>query len=277
MLCRRLTACAPRFLLVASLCLLHASLLSTGAQAQEPNAESHLDEEARAIFQAGRIAYDQGRFQAALEHFERAYELSGRPELLYNIGTSADRLRMDERALEVFVAYLEALPNAPNAAVVRARIEVLQAEVERDRVAAEAEQANEGATSDESMVGETTVREAAATPAAPSQEAEGPRTLATSFIIAGSILAAGGIGSGIWWLDRQNALDQCSGDRCTNTASIESERDWAARLTLGLAAFGVGGIVTGLLLLPTDAADEGAQASLHCLPTGPGLLCAGQF
>lgn len=267
--------CSLRLLVILGLCLGQATVLGSTAQAQEPSAESHLDEEARAIFQAGRIAYDQGRFQAALEHFERAYELSGRPELLYNIGTSADRLRMDERALEVFVAYLAALPNAPNAAVVRARIEVLQAEVDRDRVAAAAEAEAESQSVEDAEVEATAPIETTTTEAPP--PADGPRTLATSFIIAGSILAAGGIGSGIWWLDRQNALDQCGGDRCTNADSIEGERDWAARLTLGLAAFGVGGIITGLLLLPSDDGDNATEATLRCLPTGPGVSCVGRF
>lgn len=93
------------------------------AAAQDP--ASFHDQEARALFEAGRTAFRAGRFDAALKHFEGAYELSERPELLYNIGSAADRLRMDARALEAFEQYLEAVPDAPNREEVQSRIRVL--------------------------------------------------------------------------------------------------------------------------------------------------------
>jgi len=98
------------------------------ARAQERGAE---DDQARALYEAGRIAFDAGRFDQALEHFEQSYELSERPALLYNIGTTADRLRRNEDALEAFEAYLEAMPEASNRASVEARISVLRGVVER--------------------------------------------------------------------------------------------------------------------------------------------------
>lgn len=96
----------------------------------EPN-----DEEARLLFQAGRQAYDQGRFEDALQRFEQAYELSRRPALLYNIGQAADRLRHDAQALEAFEHYLEATgEDAPHRRAVTARIEVLRRQLEAERV-----------------------------------------------------------------------------------------------------------------------------------------------
>ncbi len=68
------------------------------------------EEEARALFMAGRAAYDGGRYEAALERFQEAYELSGRPELLYNIGQTADRLRQDAVALDAFRRFLADTP-----------------------------------------------------------------------------------------------------------------------------------------------------------------------
>jgi len=70
------------------------------------------DVAAREQFEAGRIAYEGGDYEAALGHFEAAYKRSGRPRLLYNIGLAADRVRENERALEAFRAYLAALPDA---------------------------------------------------------------------------------------------------------------------------------------------------------------------
>lgn len=106
------------------------------AAAQPPSAapsEASQDEEARALFQAGRLAFQGGRFEDALRHFQRAYELSERAPLLFNIGSAADRLRRNELALDAFRRYVEALPDAPNRSQVLARIEVLEREVEREQ------------------------------------------------------------------------------------------------------------------------------------------------
>ena len=96
------------------------------AQTASTPADQGEDNEARALFEAGQVAFSEGRFENALEYFERAYELSQRPALLYNIGSSADRLRQDARALEAFEAYLVAMPDADNRQHVEARMAVLR-------------------------------------------------------------------------------------------------------------------------------------------------------
>jgi len=62
----------------------------------------------------------------ALKYFEEAYELSKRPELLYNIATTADRLRRDEAALSAYRQYLLELPEANNRGAVETRIATLE-------------------------------------------------------------------------------------------------------------------------------------------------------
>lgn len=84
------------------------------------------DDEARGLFQAGSVAYEQGRFENALAYFRQAYALSGRAVLLYNIAMAAERLRRDDEALEAFRAYLEATPDAPQRASIEARIAVIE-------------------------------------------------------------------------------------------------------------------------------------------------------
>jgi hypothetical protein len=122
--------------------------LTTGAAGQRrdprstPTDDLARDQEARALFEAGRVAFDHGRFEDALGHFRRAHELSGRPQLLYNIGAAADKLRLDEVALEAFRGYLTSVPSARNRAEVEARIAVLERTVARQReLAAAAETA----------------------------------------------------------------------------------------------------------------------------------------
>lgn len=87
-------------------------------------------DEARIAFEAGRDAFDAGRYPLALESFERAYELTEHPDILYNIAHTAERLRRDERALSAFEGYLEANPDSPERAAIEARMVILRRAIE---------------------------------------------------------------------------------------------------------------------------------------------------
>jgi tetratricopeptide (TPR) repeat protein len=109
-------------------CCLVARLLTLPSVLAAQDAPLSADDlEARNLFAAGQTAFEAGRFERALEYFERAYELSHRPGLLYNVGVAADRLRNDQRALEAFEAYLAsgAVEEAQRPAV-EARVEALR-------------------------------------------------------------------------------------------------------------------------------------------------------
>lgn len=112
------------FSLVA-LVLVHSTVAAQSKRGAT-SAASADDEVARGLFQAGKAAYQAGKYSDALSFFEQAYARSGRPELLFNIGQAADRLRQDEKALEVFRAYLTQVPAAANRAEVEARIAQLE-------------------------------------------------------------------------------------------------------------------------------------------------------
>jgi hypothetical protein len=113
-------------------CVLVASSSFSHAQAQEDETL----ELARQAFEAGRVAYEGGRFEEALAQFEEAHRLTGDPDMLYNIGTVADRLRRDELALSSYRGYLAQRPDARDRAQIEARIAVLDVEIaarERER------------------------------------------------------------------------------------------------------------------------------------------------
>jgi tetratricopeptide (TPR) repeat protein len=103
--------------------VLVGAVSATGARAA---AQTSTDERAHAAFEAGHAAYAAGRYDDALTNFRRAYDLSRRPELLYNVGLAADRLRHDDEALGAFEAYLDAVPEAANRAEVEARVRALR-------------------------------------------------------------------------------------------------------------------------------------------------------
>lgn len=98
-------------------------------RAQDATTQAQRDAEARQLFEAGRLAFDDARYEDALLRFRDAHRMSGRPELLYNIGQCLDRLRRDSEAAETFEQYLAASPDAPNRHEVQQRLEILHAAI----------------------------------------------------------------------------------------------------------------------------------------------------
>ncbi len=91
------------------------------------------DAEARGLFLAGQAAYSEARYADALRHFQRSYELSGRPDLLYNVAQAADRLRRDDIAIAAFEAYLHFSPTAERRREVESRLAILRARIGEPR------------------------------------------------------------------------------------------------------------------------------------------------
>jgi tetratricopeptide (TPR) repeat protein len=86
------------------------------------------DDEGRRVHEAATEAYRVGQYQAAMELFREAYELSGRPQLLFNIAMSAEHIRRDEEALAAYRAFLasEHESVAERRRAIEARIVVLE-------------------------------------------------------------------------------------------------------------------------------------------------------
>lgn len=126
----RASALALGMLVLGAVC---AAPEQASAQLMPPDStdEELAEAEARALFNAAVAAYDAGRYEDALDSFERAYERSQRPALLYNMGQCYDRLRRDEEAVDAFERYLAAMPGADNRAQVEQRIRALREGIAR--------------------------------------------------------------------------------------------------------------------------------------------------
>lgn len=94
-------------------------------------AQEDPDEEARSLYNAGASAFQDGRFEVALERWEEAYALRPLPALRYNLATAHDRLGQLEQARTEYRAYLEALPDAENANYVERRLTVIEEMIAR--------------------------------------------------------------------------------------------------------------------------------------------------
>lgn len=125
-----------RLALAATLAVAADLLSVCGAAHAQATAEPPQEDVAKALFEAGKTAFDAGQYEEALDSWLRAYRYSERPQLLYNLGLAADRLRRDEDALGYYERYLRELPDAENRVEARNRIAALRrARTERERAA----------------------------------------------------------------------------------------------------------------------------------------------
>lgn len=203
-----------------------------------------LEEEARGLFHAGSAAYDRADYEVALDYFQRAYELSHRPLLLFNIGHTAERAREDARAVEAFEAYLRAAPDAENRPNVEARIARLRRQI-----------------------AEAGARPPSPAPA-PAPADEGPGAGPWVLVISGAVLAIGGavmLGASTVPADAVSSAPE-------GTPWVDVAGDYDAALYL--SAFGFVGIGVGAALALGGvvwlAAGGGAGADAVALGIGPG-------
>jgi tetratricopeptide (TPR) repeat protein len=99
-----------------------ALAVATGAAAQTD--EPPVNDEARTAFREAAQRYNAGEFERAAELFEQAYELSHRPNMLFNIA-QAYRLAgpgQCRKAYEFYDRYLREVPNPPNRSEVEERL-----------------------------------------------------------------------------------------------------------------------------------------------------------
>lgn len=216
------------------------------------------DSEARSRFEAGRAAMAAGRTEDALADFRRAYELSHRPALLYNIGVAADRLRHDDEALEAFEAYLAAMPaeEITNRAEVESRLVVL-----RETIASRTR-------------GEDTREEDTRSDAPPATSA-GVSVPGVALLVSGGVLAIGGaVLLGVGASERARVANATMGAPWSDYAG---SAEIAPILEgSGGAALGVGAAlaVTGAVLLAVDGPHESQVA---VLPFGAGAQVVGRW
>lgn len=233
-------------------------------------ADDGLSDEARREVSAARAHYAAGRDREALSSFERAYKLSKRPELLYNIGVVADRMRADARAVRAYEAFIAALPDAPEAAVAEVRSEALREGLLRRE------------HEDETLEPRAAARAPAPVIEREPASAEKPDLVGPRAVLAtGVVLIAGAGGALGWYFNRQNDYDSCekaltADPPCTNLDDIKVQRNAAIAVTIASGVVGIGLTTAGAVWLAQR------RSALHALvPWGSqraaGLSLRGAF
>jgi tetratricopeptide (TPR) repeat protein len=246
---------------------LSAMLVAPAAlQAQAQTATELRDHEARALFEAGRSAYGDHRYADALVEFQRAYERSRRPELLYNIGLAAMELGKDEEALAALRQFVKEVPGASNAEAARLRIELLETRLQ---------QQDSRKVPGQAKVAEPPIASA-------SHGRRGPLSgLRYTWVAASASVALGAVAIGLGITaqrDYENLEAECVRDgtpTCSAARVAEENLDRRAMVTNVMAA-AAGAALVGAVVLYIVERPRG-EASVRALLAPTGVALTGSF
>lgn len=230
------------------------------------------------LYADGTIHYNKGEYADAIALWQRAYDLTHAPGLLFNLG-QAHRLKGDcTKALELYDAYLRAEPDASDRDQVNQAIGICK-QIEVDRVeherqaAAEAERRareREAARAAEAEARLARVREAVARDRA-------RRRVGLIGIEVGVVVAAIGGGFGYEADHYAGVVAHHTGewDAAAQRAQDLGRRDNA--IGAGLLIGGAAIVATGVTLWVIGSREHRVEAAVTVSATGGGLVVRGRL
>lgn len=233
---------------VLALALALASVSTVSAQDEEEM------ERGRLHFQAGASYYEAGDYEDALREFTRAYELSRRPELLFNLHLCHQQLDQLDLAVQRLAEYLDQVDEVPNRQNLERRLDNLR-----------------------TRRGDAGTEEPVEPPPPPRRGPNVP--MIASFAVGGVGAVLAGVFGGLALAERGSLSDQgCGVDLACDAGTLRT-RAIVADIGLGVAVVGVGlGVVFWLL---GRRGEDQASARLRLQPTagpnGGGAVLLGRF
>lgn len=225
-------------------------------------AQAAPDELARRHFESAAAYFEQAEYEEALVAFQKAYELSNRPQILRNISIVQERLGNLSEAIAALDEYLEKAGDDPAVGTMRIRRDNLSQRLERQQEKAKPP-AVAAVAADATGDNATTEHPG---PAAPPQEGLPPEShyptsnepdLAPAYILlsVGGLAGAGALLTGVVAdLEYQKAEKSCR-DKCSNS-KLETSKNLATTSTVltGVSVLSVG---VGLIWwLAADGGDD---------------------
>lgn len=251
--------------------------LGSAVQAQDiqPAAARSLDpmdeSEARSHFDAGYAYFQEARYDDALREFERAYDLSPRPALLFNMSQCYERLGRLDEAIRYLEQFINTTPPPTDRAFQERRLSNLRARQESGTT---------DTTEPVELIAPDSARDVVSPSAEslqrseprheePEIEASSGRGLAYAFLGIGAVgLITMGVSGGLALSEKSRLQTDCGSAGCpeSETTSLRT-RALVADIGLGV---GVAGAVVGLILLLTSGSDDAEEARAQVAPTlGP--------
>lgn len=274
-------------------CAWLAVSLASGTVAAQ---DTSYDAEARALFEAGRTAFDAGRYEDALQHFQGAYRRSQRPQLLFNVAVAADRAGRVVDAIGAYEKFLESVPDDAQRPWIEARLAELR-NLPPGGVAPTtpnpfADPSPPTTTPTAPVVVETPVVETPTTapPTTPTQPTATPATerapptesteqlvVSPRSRVPGALLLGGGaiaLAGGVVAIVTAHSLANDVRDtNATTWAEVEDDAQRAPRREkLGFVLLGVGVVAIGAglvqLVLPSERVEQREGTRVRLGPTG---------
>jgi tetratricopeptide (TPR) repeat protein len=104
-----------------------------GASAARPALADDNRTQALALFEDGKKAYLEGRFEEAVKLLERAHQLHPEPVLLYNLARAREGLGQFDTAVVAYEQYLREAGNIPDRGAIEAKVANLKRDLEEKR------------------------------------------------------------------------------------------------------------------------------------------------
>lgn len=233
------------------------------------------DERAKAHFRVGTSLYEAGRFNEAAEEWQKAFELSQRSELLYNVYVAyRDAATSNDKAIGALRRYLElGTIEATRRLQLEARLRAMEeAQAQATQNAAPAAVAEPAPVASESAQPVTV---------ADSAEDSSPSNVGPILLMAGGgALLVASVITGVMANGVESDLeDKCPNNLCPAEVDLEGERSKGNTLIALNAITGVAGVLalgTGVVWLLMNGGNDDAAptppVSFGCGING----CAGQ-
>jgi tetratricopeptide (TPR) repeat protein len=252
---------------------------------------------ARAHYQSGAAYYARGQYDEAIREFEQSYQLSKKPEILYNLAQCNDKLGRRPRVIEFLRRYLDEKPKADDREQVTAWLRNLEEAEARERDAA-ARAASERSTLERTAAEARAAAEAQRRPdvtkpppvtADPARHKSQRRLqVALTSVAAGVAVAGFALGAGFGVVARNKNDDsrsRCHDGNLCDAAGVSLRHDAMNAGNVATAGFVVGGvaaasaIVLFFTLRPRKAEVQPRTAWLEASPalgpTSAGLTLRG--
>jgi len=227
---------------------------------------------AHAKYTAGKVDYDEGKYESAIQRFRTAYEMDcTKHELLIIISRAYEFNHNEAEAIKALETYLDRMPNAPDAVTHRSRIASM-----KERLAQQQKAAAAAAASSAPPAGSQNPP--------PGGEPQGHTVYPWLVVGAGAIAAVVGI---VLIATTPKLPEGCvvsgSGNTCKNDKDTDTAAKHQNQPILGGVIAGIGGvaIVGGLIwhfLEPTGPANSGKSRIVPEVGNGyAGLGYTGRF
>jgi tetratricopeptide (TPR) repeat protein len=264
------------------------------AGAQQKTEKAAADVRARELFLKGDAAYAEGRYEEALAAFQEAYDLSGRPQLLFNISNSLERLGRYQEAVDALDKYL-ASGKAKDRDVVQKRLANLKKRVEdqkkeQEKLAREEDEKRQHEEAErkkrEEAQGGAAQANGGPTDGAAAVPPEKPSGSIVPWVLIGGggvVLVTGAVFGVLTLGARSDAKAGCAdadaGHLCDADArsALDREKTFGLVADIGIVSGLVLGGIGTYFLLTEKPAEPKVKVGIRSLPGGGGVQVGGTF